>query len=103
VRTALVALIMHRCNLEIRHRHRDNLGGVCLGGDKPELTDMNAEVLCESLCFLCDLEPIWPPELPVRLLQKTEIETHIRVWATRDDHHSGDPGFEASFAGRAAN
>jgi hypothetical protein len=55
MRIALVALIMHRYNLEIRHRHLDNLRGVCLGGEKPEFTDMNAEVFCESLCFLCDL------------------------------------------------
>jgi hypothetical protein len=102
VRTALVASIMYRCNLEIRHRHCNNLGGVCLGEDKPEFTDMNADVFYESLCFLCDLGPIWPPKLPVRLLRKTEIEAHIRIWATRDDRHSGDRGFQASFAGWAA-
>jgi hypothetical protein len=96
-KASLAASIMHDLHLRIIHRGRDNIGGVVIGGGRPEFTEEMAELLFRSLVHLSDLE-LFPIE-EAGLFTMDDLKCLLSEWLEHD-HHGKDPIYHASFISR---
>jgi hypothetical protein len=99
VRASLVARTIHELKIVVKHRGRDNVGGVVINGDLPLWDESVADRLYRSLVFQCNLEIVRqdPP-----MLGKGDLLKIFGEWANRD-HHDHDPAYHAKFDATAAN
>jgi hypothetical protein len=100
VRASIVAQTMHELNLIVKHRGRDNVGGVVITGSVPEWDEHCADNLCRSVIAqsglgigqVCLLD----------LLPREALLAILAGWAEQD-HRDKDPAFHATFDAKPAN
>jgi hypothetical protein len=99
VRASLVARTMHELNIAVKHRGRDNVGGVVITGQCPRWDESEADRLYHSIIGMSGLKILRPPG-PV--LDTTALLEIFEEWVTRD-HHAHDPAYKARFDAKSAN
>jgi hypothetical protein len=92
---------MHELSLSVKHRRRDNVGGVVISGKPPEFTDTESETIFQSLIHISSLE--YYDSNPDILLSLHEIKGILRGWCANDRHHDNGQISKATFSGKIAN
>jgi hypothetical protein len=100
VRASLVAQTMHELKITVKHRGRDNVGGVVITGDIPVWDDSRADRLYRSVIAQSGLEIVEISRSG--LLPKSAILDLLREWVLCD-HHAKDPAYHANFDAKPAN
>jgi hypothetical protein len=100
-RGLVVADVMHELTLNVKHRRRDNVGGVVISGNPPEFTDTKSERIFQSLIHISSLE--YYDSDPDILLSLHEIKGILRGWCVNDRHYDNDQAYKATFSGKIAN
>jgi hypothetical protein len=85
----------------MKHRRRDNVGGVVISGNHTEFTDTKSERIFQSLIHISSLE--YYDSDPDILLSLHEIKEILRGWCVSDRHHDNDQIYKATFSGKIAN
>jgi hypothetical protein len=99
VRVSLVARTLHDLKITVKHRGRDNVGGVVITGDCPDWDESEADCLYHSVIVQAGLELEPPPD---SVLEREELLKILCEWADRD-HHAHDPAYHAKFDAKCSN
>jgi hypothetical protein len=100
VRASLVAQTMHELNIAVKHRGRDNVGGVVITGAPPQWSEGIADCLYRSLIVNSGLEIVEVTRTGI--LPSCGIRAILNEWLEYD-HHDKDPVYHVNFEGKTAN
>jgi hypothetical protein len=87
VRASLVARTLHDLNITVKHRGRDNIGGVVTTRDCPDWDESEADCLYHSVIVQAGLELEPPPD---SVLEREKLLKILCEWADRDHHAKFD-------------
>jgi hypothetical protein len=89
-RASLVTEVMHELNMQLRHRGRDNVGGVIINDGRLQFIAMDGEFI-ETLIVLSLLGAVLPNETRSREEALEEMKSQLSAWTRADTHHKEDP------------
>jgi hypothetical protein len=96
-KTALVCVVMNDLQLNIKHRGRDNVGGVVIGGDRHEFQEPGymdrilEQAIALSCLSYCNRVTRSFYDAPMQGMPLAELTGWVAEWAHDDEHHRNDP------------
>jgi hypothetical protein len=91
---------MHDLHIAVKHRGRENVGGVVIKGDPPAWDENFADLLYRSIIYTAGLA--YRPIALDAILPRDGILKILSEWMERD-HHDKDPVYRTKFEAKSAN